>query len=265
MKKCKQYLTCISKVLIQNFGIHLGVYYNLEKGEILMNLKKKFVELLCMVSILVMTISILNIQNVSAATIARLNISSKIITEGESFNLKVIGSKSTPSWKTSDKSIAKVSKSGKVTAIKKGEAVITCTVNNKKLTCNVFVEPYIENKPDITLEYYTEFDGYTSLILIELRNNGTKNLKIMSEAMIWDESDDTYATLFYLFDSKSPDYEFIDDIKLKSGKTMNLWYRGDDYYFYNNTIIAIEFKYDGYMYYGYIDSDRNFYYVLQDQ
>lgn len=43
-------------------------------------------------------------------------------------------------WKSSDKSVVKVSKKGKLTAVKKGKATITCTSGTKKLTCTVKVK-----------------------------------------------------------------------------------------------------------------------------
>lgn len=46
----------------------------------------------------------------------------------------------TVKWKSSDKSIVKVTKKGKLTAVKKGKATITCTSGSKTLTCTVKVK-----------------------------------------------------------------------------------------------------------------------------
>jgi uncharacterized protein YjdB len=66
---------------------------------------------------------------------------------GDSYTLKADNKPkgSICKWKTSDKSVAKVTtKLGKVTAVKKGDAVITCTVTHDKevtvLRCDVTVE-----------------------------------------------------------------------------------------------------------------------------
>lgn len=53
--------------------------------------------------------------------------------------LKIIGTEEKVTWSTSDKTVATVSKSGKITAKKEGQTTITATVSNKKYTCDVTV------------------------------------------------------------------------------------------------------------------------------
>lgn len=53
--------------------------------------------------------------------------------------LKVSGTKSKITWKTSKKTIATVNSSGIVTAKSAGQATITATVGNKKYTCKITV------------------------------------------------------------------------------------------------------------------------------
>lgn len=55
----------------------------------------------------------------------------------------VTGSKDKVTWSSSDKTVAVVSSSGKVTAKKAGTATITAKVNNKKASCKIMVK----NKP----------------------------------------------------------------------------------------------------------------------
>lgn len=58
---------------------------------------------------------------------------------GQTKTLKVTGTTKKVTWKTSDKSVATVSKAGKITAKKVGKATITATVNSKNYTCKVTV------------------------------------------------------------------------------------------------------------------------------
>lgn len=63
------------------------------------------------------------------------------------------GSKSLLTWKSDKTSIAKVSKTGEVTAVKAGKAVITATVKGKNIknTCTVTVEPDIYLAQSVTV------------------------------------------------------------------------------------------------------------------
>ncbi len=70
------------------------------------------------------------------------SISNKYVSlkKGKTAILSVSGTKQTIKWSSSDKSIAKVSKAGKVTAVANGKATITAKVDGKKLKCTVYVE-----------------------------------------------------------------------------------------------------------------------------
>lgn len=76
-----------------------------------------------------------------------LNVSSKKLNVGEKYTLKATVSPSNASvksvtWKSSDTSVAKVSSSGKITAVGKGTATITCTTKDGKVKdkCKVTVK-----------------------------------------------------------------------------------------------------------------------------
>lgn len=56
---------------------------------------------------------------------------------GETFQMKVSGTSSTPVWAIGDSSVATISGDGKVTAVAKGTTTITCTVDGKTLQCIV--------------------------------------------------------------------------------------------------------------------------------
>ncbi|NLP33963.1 MAG: hypothetical protein GX359_02080 [Clostridiales bacterium] len=73
----------------------------------------------------------------------RLNHNSVVLEHGDWYGhlktLKVMGTDEKVTWETSDKSVAEVSSNGRVEAKGPGSAIITATVGNRKLTCEVKV------------------------------------------------------------------------------------------------------------------------------
>ncbi len=69
----------------------------------------------------------------------KLNKSSLSLLEGQSATLKLTGTKKTATWKTNKKTVATVSKKGKVTAKAPGNAVISATVGKTTKKCKVTV------------------------------------------------------------------------------------------------------------------------------
>jgi len=94
---------------------------------------------------LMLSVAFAPTTTMKAATTPTLTKSSKNILVGNTYNLNVVNkiAKSTYKWTSSDKKVATVNNRGVVTGIKKGTAVITCTVkasdDTYKLTCNVTV------------------------------------------------------------------------------------------------------------------------------
>ncbi len=86
------------------------------------------------------------------AAAQNLNKSSLSLYAGDTYNLKMTGTTAKVSWASSDKSIATVSKSGKVTAIKQGTAVITATVSKSKYKCTVKVKNPSINEKELSLD-----------------------------------------------------------------------------------------------------------------
>jgi hypothetical protein len=62
------------------------------------------------------------------------------LSAGETYKLKIKGSRSLVSWKSGDRKIATVSMFGKVTAKSRGSTVITAKIKGRTLKCKVVVD-----------------------------------------------------------------------------------------------------------------------------
>ena len=110
-------------------------------------------------------------------TVVGLNKTKVSLTKKAKTTLKAYNGKNTK-WKSSNSSVASVSKKGVVTAKKTGTATITCTTNGKKLTCKVYV-PYLTNV-SVTLA----------------RGNSTKlQVKNAGQALSWTSSNSSVAAV----------------------------------------------------------------------
>lgn len=76
---------------------------------------------------------------------------------GKTTKLKVKNTKKKAKWSSSKKSVATVTKAGKVTAKKKGKATITAKVAKKKLKCTVTVKEKIVYKAQL-VENFESYD-----------------------------------------------------------------------------------------------------------
>ena len=104
------------------------------------NLLKSLV-LVMMLSLFTTTGAVLqqaNTQEVSAAAIS-ISASKATLKVGDSKKLSVKNTKKKATWKTSNKKVATVGKTGQVKAVAKGTATITATVSGKKYTCKITV------------------------------------------------------------------------------------------------------------------------------
>lgn len=70
----------------------------------------------------------------------KINKKTATIYVGESVKLKITGTSKKVTWKSSDSSVAKVSKKGTVTGISAGRATITAKVAQKKYKCKIEVK-----------------------------------------------------------------------------------------------------------------------------
>lgn len=104
---------------------------------------KKFIKSLAVVLSFVMILTVVTpVSNVQAAKI-KLNYTKKTIYEGDTFKLKVKGTKKKVKWSSSNKGIASVNSKGVVTGECDGKATITGKVAGKKLKCKVVVKKYV--------------------------------------------------------------------------------------------------------------------------
>ncbi|UWO23403.1 Ig-like domain-containing protein [Marvinbryantia formatexigens] len=122
--------------------------------------------------------------SVSAACAVKLNSTARTLYKGQSYTLKVSGTKKKVKWKTSNSGVAKVSASGKVTAKKAGTATITASVSGKNLRAKITVKnPTVKlNKSSATI--YTS--GTTSVQL-------KATVKGASQKVTWQSSNKAVA------------------------------------------------------------------------
>ena len=118
---------------------------------------KKFIKALAIVLCLSMVTPVvapsIGVETVEAATKIKLNCTKKTIEEGESFKLKISGTKKKVKWSSSDKRIATVSSKGVVKGIDGGANQRSCkiyaTIGGKKYTCSVKVKNVVSQSIEL--------------------------------------------------------------------------------------------------------------------
>ncbi len=109
-------------------------------------------------AVLLMTIALswtmISATSSAQAVTPKLNITDNVLAVGQSEKLKVSGTKKV-AWSSSNKSVATVSKSGKVRAKKAGTATITAKTGKKKLKSRVTVRKFSKAK-DVLIAYFTQ-------------------------------------------------------------------------------------------------------------
>lgn len=81
----------------------------------------------------------------SRKTTIKLNRTSLVLTKGQKYQLKLSGTTRKAKWYSSNKSIATVSKTGKVTAKKAGTTFITAKINGVSYKCKLTVKAKTQN------------------------------------------------------------------------------------------------------------------------
>ena len=110
----------------------------------------------------------------------KLNKTSGVFTAGYKYKLKVKGTTQKVTWKSSDKTIVVVSKSGVIRGKKAGEATVTAKIGKKAYKCAITIE-----QPSISNESLSLFKGNNW----RLEMNGT-----VRDALWWSE-DESIATV----------------------------------------------------------------------
>ncbi len=99
---------------------------------------------------------------------AKLNVTSKTLKEGDSYQLTLKGAAKTVAWTSSAPSVATVSKSGNVSAKKAGTTTITAKDGSTKYTCKITVKesPVVNDKNDNKVDTPTKkVEDYTDFIV----------------------------------------------------------------------------------------------------
>lgn len=123
-----------------------------------------------------------NTTTVASAATVKLSQTKVALKVGQTKQLKLTGTKKAITWSSSKKSVATVSKSGKVTAKAAGTATITAKSSGKKYTCKVTVTDKKADNQICTLDnvtftvpstvkYETQTQNTISLMGISLNDN----------------------------------------------------------------------------------------------
>ena len=114
------------------------------------------------------------------AASVKLNKSKLTMIKGQTYTLKISGTKKKVKWSSSKKSVATVSSKGKVTAKKKGTATISAKIGSKTYKCKITVE-----KPSISKTKANLVIGKTTTLSV-------KNTK---QKVSWKSSNTKVATV----------------------------------------------------------------------
>lgn len=164
-----------------------------------------------------------------------INSKKLVLAQGQTSSLKLNVAASKAKWSTSNKSVAAISKSGKITAKKPGKATITAKYNGYSAKCTVTVTKKLTAQ-DLssellicTVDWGYEWDG----ISFRIYNRTSHDLKVSDCLFVYD---DDYNLMGYmdLWCDNFEDEE-IDDNIIPAGKTKTIDFYdwdGNDYIFY---------------------------------
>lgn len=104
----------------------------------------------------------------AASKTPALNKTAATLIKGQTLKLTLANASGKVTWSSSDKTVATVGKTGKVTAKKKGTATITAKNGGKKYTCKITVETPKLNKTNLTIAkgeaYRLKLSGTTQTV-----------------------------------------------------------------------------------------------------
>jgi hypothetical protein len=119
-------------------------------------MKKMIKRTICIALILCMTMLWAPGTLAQAATI-KISQTKLSLTVGKSKTLKIQNTTKAATWSSNNKKVAKVTKSGKVTAVSTGTATITATVSKKTYSCKVTVKPDYKFSVNVIDSLHAEF------------------------------------------------------------------------------------------------------------
>lgn len=125
--------------------------------------------------------------NVQAKTKYKLNYTSKIMYEKDTFNLYPEYCFEKATYSSSNKKVATVNKKGIVKAKKVGKATITVKVGKQKMKCKITVKKMPTAKDISVTQYVKEQFGDTVRYLI-IKNNSKETIKVSTNSKALDES-----------------------------------------------------------------------------
>lgn len=132
---------------------------------------------------------LLILMPLEASAAGRISEKSKTILKGQSFILRVTGTKAKVKWSSSKKSVASVNASGVVKGKKLGTAVITAKVNDKSYRCTVTVRQPV-NKIKLSKTSVTLQKGRTITLKAAVKPN-----KAYNKAVVWASSNKSVASV----------------------------------------------------------------------
>lgn len=142
-------VTFHTSMILDNSG--KGVYMSK-----IQNIQNKIIAAVLLLCLITSGILYDNVR-VQAASKIQLSRNYVLTTKGGTVQLDIIGTAKKPVWTSSNPKIAKVTNSGKVTAIKSGAVTIMATIEKKNYNCKVYIGDYwIDN---------FNFDDYKSNII----------------------------------------------------------------------------------------------------
>jgi archaellum component FlaG (FlaF/FlaG flagellin family) len=192
-----------------------------------------------------------------------LNKSSVEVVEGAKTKLSVLGTKKTIVWKSNNKKIATVSQSGNIKGIKAGSTKVTATIGKTILTCDVRVVKYVENEPDLSIFAYVPDDCETSLVILNVTNNGDRTVRFDMDGYVLNEGYPNLCGHTYLCDGEDDTFPLMESILIKSGKNISVYYRSQDFDTYwvdDNTHVMFNFTYDSVKFRGDVTVNSGFSY-----
>jgi hypothetical protein len=148
-----------------------------DKGDFLM---RRIISLLFIIT-LIFTV----IPATTAVAAIKLNETKLTLDEGSHYQLELTGSSKAIKWTSSNSKIVKVSTTGKLTAIKVGNAIITAKVSSKKYKCYVTVKDALTEDEAAKHITYESTDTAQGLVLI-FNNENQENVKLDATVTYYD-------------------------------------------------------------------------------